>query len=276
VARFVAVEQFGLAGFDEENVGTAEADQGTITLSWDDPAGLGATLAPGTRILSVRFEMLGELDARSDVSLSSVPTALEAADGELKPVPVTFQPGELRVVPPSVRISGQVRYYEGGFPVSGVTLRLIGGEEQTVVTESDGTFEFMAAPGENYRLEPSKSNDSPAASGVSTLDITVIRRHILGIALLDSPLKRLAADGNDSGSITTLDITSIRRLILGLTASLPAGVWRFVPSDTQFPDPANPWSREEFRTLEGITEDVSGLDFLGIKLGDVNASWKPL
>ncbi len=65
-----------------------------------------------------------------------------------------------------------------------------------------------------YKVTPIRE-DNPL-NGVTTLDLAIISKHISGIALLNSPYKRIAADANKSGVISTFDIVAIRRLILGL------------------------------------------------------------
>src|SRR6185503_13837904 len=107
------------------------------------------------------------------------------------------------------------------------------------------------------------------------LDISLIRRHILNIALLDSPYKLLAADVNGSRTVSTLDLTFIRRMILTPTNPLPTGLWRFVPSDYAFPNVQSPWDAPTNHAYSGLSADLGGQDFLAIKMGDVNNSWTP-
>ena len=44
------------------------------------------------------------------------------------------------------------------------------------------------------------------ASAVTTFDLVLISRHILGLEALDSPYKMIAADVNMSGTISTSDV----------------------------------------------------------------------
>jgi hypothetical protein len=115
----------------------------------------------------------------------------------------------------------------------------------------------------------------PIANGVTTADITLIRRHVLGLTPLDSPYKVLAGDVNGSDSVTTADITLIRRLILGTSTNFSGGLWRFVPSDEAFTNTAKPWTATRMRRYASLAAGTtSGQDFKAIKLGDVNGSWK--
>jgi len=56
-------------------------------------------------------------------------------------------------------------------------------------------------------------DDNPR-NGVSVLDAILIQRHILSVAPLNSPYKRIAADVNQSGNISLMDVIILRRLIL--------------------------------------------------------------
>ncbi len=117
-------------------------------------------------------------------------------------------------------------------------------------------------------------DDNPL-NGVSTFDLVLISRHILGIQSLDSPYKVIAADANHSGSITASDIVELRKLILGIYPKLPDNTsWRFVDAGFTFPNPANPFqfSFPEGRSWGDILANTIGPDFYGIKVGDVNCS----
>jgi len=142
-----------------------------------------------------------------------------------------------------------------------------------MTTGADGSFGFTVQPQGPYTLTADKSNEDPVSQGVTTLDIALIRRHILAIANLDSPYRILAADVNDSSSVTTLDIALIRRVILAITDTFPGGLWTFVPSDFVFENSLNPWPFESVRSYSNLTSDALDQDFIGIKHGDVNGSW---
>jgi len=181
----------------------------------------------------------------------------------------------LRVVS-TVTLGGKVRFHANPLlMVPGVRVAVAGGVTRTAATPVTGDFSFDLDVGGDYDLTATKLEEIPGAQGVSTLDITLIRRHLLGISALDSPYKLLAADVNRSDSVSTLDITLIRRLILGLTNNFPSGAWRFVPSNGFFPNPDAPWGFEAARKHRGLGAASSTEDFIGIRMGDVNGSWTP-
>jgi hypothetical protein len=145
-------------------------------------------------------------------------------------------------------------------------------------TAPDGSYLFSNVLPEHtvYHLIPYK-NDDPL-NGVTTYDLVLISRHLLGLEPLDNPYKIIAADANKSGTVTAFDIITLRKLILGLTPELPNNTsWRFIDRAHVFPNPNNP-----FQTLfpESILDTIDGIDlldddFVALKVGDVNASAAP-
>jgi hypothetical protein len=143
------------------------------------------------------------------------------------------------------------------------------------ITSNDGYFEFAAEVNENYEVSPHR-NDDPL-NGVSTMDLILISKHILGIELLDSPYKMIAADANNSGTITASDLIEIRKLILFITEEFNGSdAWRFVEEEYTFPDPTNPFafSFPSIYSINGLTADQIA-NFIAVKIGDVNGSATP-
>ncbi len=124
-----------------------------------------------------------------------------------------------------------------------------------------------------YRVTPEKV-DNPL-NGVTTYDLVLISKHILGLDTLDSPYKMVAADANATRSITTQDIVETRKLILGIYTEFPAvNSWRFVDKDYTFPTP-NPFSAAFPENIILSTFPDDAVDFVGIKMGDLNNSAVP-
>jgi hypothetical protein len=134
-------------------------------------------------------------------------------------------------------------------------------------TTEDGVFHFVN-PLTGYEIS-SVRNDNHK-NGVSTLDLVKIQKHLLGIQLLDSPYKLIAADANNSESVSALDLVEIRKLILGLYTEFPKNQsWRFVNSSFEFADASHPWPFDEIVGVQGLT---MGHDFIAVKVGDVNGN----
>ncbi|MFN0034084.1 MAG: T9SS type A sorting domain-containing protein, partial [Saprospiraceae bacterium] len=124
-----------------------------------------------------------------------------------------------------------------------------------------------------FTIAPEK-DDNPL-NGVTTYDLVLISKHILGIEPLNSPYKMIGADANKSGSITTFDIVEIRKLILGIYTELPNNTsWRFVDKGFAFPNVNNPFQTAFPETVSIASASVNQMDknFAGIKIGDVNGT----
>ena len=146
------------------------------------------------------------------------------------------------------------------------------------VTDTAGVYIFPnSAPlGSAYTVTPAL-DDNPL-NGVSTFDLVLISKHILGLEPLPNPYRMIAADANRSSSITTFDIVEIRKLILGIYTELPANTsWRFVDKNFVFPNTGNPFQTPFPESISATNVQASQLanDFVAIKTGDVNATALP-
>ncbi len=125
----------------------------------------------------------------------------------------------------------------------------------------------------NYRAIPSSNENW--LNGLSTYDLVLISRHILGIDTLNTPFKLIAADANQSGSITTFDNVLYRKLILGIDEELSnTNSWQFIDKNYVFQNPLNPFLETPAASISGsgLSFFADTLKFTGIKMGDVNNS----
>jgi formylglycine-generating enzyme required for sulfatase activity len=272
--RFLGVTNVSLRGLSGANFGTITNAQGQIdrvSFSWDDPDLKGVTLTNGASLFSAVFVVIGRPGNQIPIRWSDQPTPRSASVSSEEVGFVTTD-GWITV---DSEVSGRIDYYASGAgPISGVTVAMTSGDKiRSAVTSAQGTYSMMAES-RAFDLIPALDTDSPLVNGVSTLDVSVIRRHILGVTPLDSSAKVLAADVNGSGSINTVDITWVRRFILGLIPQLPGGLWRFIPSTHTNSDPMQAWSAPSIRSVPAGASTLSAMDFIAIKLGDVNGSWR--
>ena len=143
---------------------------------------------------------------------------------------------------------------------------------------SDNTGSYMfgqAVPmAGNYTVTP--TNDNNPLNGVTTFDLVLMSKHILGLEPLNTPYKLIAADINKSNSVTTYDIVELRKLILGIYTELPQNSsWRFADKSFTFADPQNPWIFPETKTVANVLNNQFSDDFVAIKIGDLNGSALP-
>lgn len=163
-------------------------------------------------------------------------------------------------------------------PVEGVTFTLSGNPppglppfNTLIIQDSAGCISLSPSwpLSTDYTITPLKDDDYN--NGVSTFDLVLMSKHILGIELLNSPYKIIAADVNKSNTVTTFDIVELRKLVLGIYSELPNNTsWRFISKDFVFSNPANPFVSVPFKEFFSLTDDP--VDFVAIKIGDLNCS----
>jgi hypothetical protein len=174
---------------------------------------------------------------------------------------------------PVAHVNGMV-YTEDIEMVYDVEMHIESQNMSTDIMSTTGEFAFTGLNMyEDYSIEAFK-NDNPL-NGVSTLDLLLIQRHILGLEYLDTPYKIIAADIDNSQSISAIDLIELRKLILGIYSEFKDNYsWRFVEADFQFLDPQHPFPFSENIELEDLEVDVNDADFIAVKIGDVNRSAK--
>lgn len=145
------------------------------------------------------------------------------------------------------------------------------GSEMHQITNKEGAFNFSnMAKGGQYIVTPEKNDD--ALNGVSTFDLVLIQRHILGLDNIVSPYRQIAADANKDGKISASDLSDLRKLILGITDKFSNNTsWRFVDKNYTFTDVKNAQG-EAFPGVYHINQLNTDMktDFIAVKVGDVN------
>lgn len=127
-------------------------------------------------------------------------------------------------------------------------------------------------PGQyNYRM--AKATQSRDA--ISTKDIVMIQRHILGIEKFKDTVQNIAADVNFNFQITASDITEIRRIVLGIKETFSiAKPWYFLKSDwRQIAKPNRPIADIEFKGILVQNFPLTNVNVYALKMGDVDFSY---
>ncbi|MEZ4892431.1 MAG: hypothetical protein R2778_05390 [Saprospiraceae bacterium] len=189
------------------------------------------------------------------------------------------QNGYARPVVVGFDISGTIKTH-WDIPMKGVKVQLSDniGNSQATFTDTTGYYIFEnITGGANYTLLPSK--DTNDLNGITTFDLFLISKNILGLEPLDSPWKMIAADINKSSTVTTSDIVEARKLLLGIYSKLPVNTsWRFFPEFTQFADPSNPFMGPlppNNISINNLQADYPNANFRGVKIGDTNNTADP-
>lgn len=171
--------------------------------------------------------------------------------------------------PDFYRLEGNI-YTEEGDMVQSVEVGL-NAEPFVYVTDNDGFYTFSVLEELDYEISPYLNSD--ITNGVTVYDLVLISQHILGLNLLDSPYKLIAADANNNQLVTTLDLIAIRKVILQMEVAFPNNTsWRFVDAQHIFPNPYAPWGFPETINFTFLETNHLDSDFIGVKVGDVNGS----
>ena len=162
---------------------------------------------------------------------------------------------------------------EDGRNVENVEVKVIGMPGLETMTDVKGDFTLQnLRKGATYQITAEKKDD--VMNGISTFDLVLVTKHVLGIQLLDSPYKLIAADIDRSGSVTTMDIVHLRSLILNINTELPKGSssWRFIDANFTFKHPQNPFldSFPEAIKITDLETQELNRSFKAVKIGDVD------
>ena len=278
VVTYSSVSQSAIASLTAGNFGTTTAAAGKVSFSWFDPTLAGVTLADGTILFAVNFNVIGTGGQFSPVLLGDSPTVREFDDTSLAPIASVTYPGRINVSN-NISISGQLRSWYVTNGIRNATVALRGTPNATTFSDINGNYSFNnVLQGSADTITPSKNNDSLRTNGVTTLDVVQVQHQVLGTYQLSGPYALIAADVNGSGSITTSDYAQIQALILGnITTFTGNKLWSFVPTSYVFSNPQSPWGfpTSRYYTAANTTASQTAQDFIGIKLGDVTGDWNP-
>jgi hypothetical protein len=173
-------------------------------------------------------------------------------------------------------ISGRVYSYKDEIPMPNILIDRKLNQAESIheqcLSNEEGYYGFPSNPFyENYILSAHKTDE--ILQGVSTLDLVLIQKHILGILPFSSPDQMLAADINNSGDISGLDLLILRKLILGIDQDFPESrSWLFLEAAHELAM-ENPWYYHSEIGIDELSDDVQSADFKTIKIGDVNESF---
>jgi len=139
--------------------------------------------------------------------------------------------------------------------IPNVDLVFSGGIDTTITTFVTGQFLIPDINSNGPFVVTPEKNDN-ILNGLTTFDLVIITKHILGVEPFANAIQEIAADANKSSNVTTFDVVLLQQIILGLETTLPAGSWRFFPKAMEF----------------NSIDELRDLAFTGVKIGDVNNS----
>ncbi|MEM9888847.1 MAG: hypothetical protein AAF849_23335 [Bacteroidota bacterium] len=178
----------------------------------------------------------------------------------------------------NLSISGEVKDVNGT-AICDALVKLIDDNDNLVaivITDETGGFEYEnLLEGANYTLKVEKAGE--IINGVSTFDLVLINKHIMGEELITDPLALYVADIDSSQSVSVVDLIIIRQYILRIATNSAVPSWQFFSSDAVIQDSNNPWISSDIQTrrFNNLTASVVGADFVGYKTADINSSVNP-
>lgn len=154
--------------------------------------------------------------------------------------------------------------------INDVELRL----NEQLVTKTDFLGQYFIdnlLPNTDYTLAPFL--DSDPTNGLTVLDLLAINKHLLNTAPFESIIQLIAADANNSKSLSVLDLIEIRNVTLNTKPNFNNNTsWRFLLRNARMGSIEGFNFEIEETAKWGNLEDNQIVDFIGIKVGDVNGS----
>jgi len=108
--------------------------------------------------------------------------------------------------------------------------------------------------------------------GLTTLDLVLTQRHILGLDTFTHPLQYLAADVNNDKKVTASDLVHMRKIILGIDTHFKRNTsWLFL-DEASMKTETNPWLIKRHIDVPSGRHDLDHLRFVALKVGDVDGA----
>ena len=254
-----------------------------FAFAWSPLGTTGTTFNDGDTVLTLHVELVGLDNEMSAVNFISTPTPLVISQGcGVLPygTAVSGTAGSIFIDPnTTVTISGTIMGEDGDLQEN-VLVSMTGDESGSTTTDANGEYSFTIPNNSIVTLTPS-SNATPIR-GVDAVDLAfLVSEFINGGGVINSPYDLIGGNVIPDGipGIQIADVSRARQEIVSLTPTwMPQfNSFRYVNSDYIFTNPTAPWAEvfEENRSLTA-TGNMTNLDFISVKMGDVNDSWVPL
>ena len=169
-------------------------------------------------------------------------------------------------------VSGTIKSCNSDKGINNVTVTFDDSEERrTSSTNSEGRFEINL-PANTYEVSASKKIDG--INGLSTLDLVIIQKHLLGLKPASDICKMAAMDINSDGKLTAADILYGRKMLLGYSEA--KSNYNFLSDQFILENTGNPTIslKDAYKMNINVEKGkiVDYVDFSGILAGDVNYS----
>ncbi|MEZ4909479.1 MAG: T9SS type A sorting domain-containing protein [Saprospiraceae bacterium] len=268
-AQFESFEKASING--DLNFGLLSPSLATVI--WDNISPID--LPDNTVVMYINLKVTSLFSGVSTISIIESPTSISAEQNLTTVIPSVIG-GSYCSTASTFNLCGKI-LREDNVPIPNVTVTLSGAKSATTTSDAGGNYCFGDInANQNYTITPTKT--TTPKNGVNSGDVSAIRRHILALEKLNSPYKIIAADASKTKSVNSGDVSEIRRLILSLINEFTNNdSWNFIPKSHTFSNPTNPFASAIPSTIiiTNLNADASNLDFVGVKVGDVNLSNTP-
>ncbi|MCG8310185.1 MAG: T9SS type A sorting domain-containing protein [Cytophagales bacterium] len=261
--EFVAIEEPGTGEAGDFDL--SKVEEGELVYTNINEAPLN--LPDSTKLFAIRFKAL---NGQPQVVLSFVDESINIKSVDDIEMPFDSENAMISILQNKF-VSGEISTYNG-FGVEGVKVSTKGEEPIENFSEVGGLYALDTYENESYVISAQKTDDPRLNTGVTTLDIIKARRHLLKIQELNIPYQIVAADVNMSKSVTALDLALMRLVVLGAEKGFKDGInWLFIPEIYDLTEDPFDFATD-FEVH--LTDQNVDLDFVAVKIGDVNNSWK--
>lgn len=221
----------------------------------------------------------GEIRQQREVSYTY------ANGGTIQPTATIYNPCDTLVlmfpelnIPPSFKASGRAESGSWTGEIAGIANTLLFAESTSFpfppeLTIDNGFFQHEKLwEFASFRLRPFK-NDDPL-NGLDIADVIQLSRHLSGSTLFSFPEQTLAADLNCDAVITNDDLLELQKFLLEPGKVFPdsCASWVFWPQHFALEDASNPFDHPVDIAIDSIQADTLGLDFYGVKRGDIGGN----
>jgi parallel beta-helix repeat protein len=172
-------------------------------------------------------------------------------------------------------ISGYVGYFNktDTLPVKNVRL-LVENQPYSATTTEQGKYTLNDLPAATYVITPSKKDDT---AGLSATDASRILKKAVNNYDLNC-YEQIAADVTRNGSIEAPDAARVAKYVAHQAVNDVFWLnndhidWTFISRTISS---CSDWPPIEYSSSGTVNNSNTDLNFIGIRLGDVNASWSP-
>ena len=178
-----------------------------------------------------------------------------------------FTNGSVEITVSSYDLVGHVVYYDMEKNVYDVSVEIDGPADSYDTTNNAGRYSYSDLSNGNYIVMPRSCLDS---SGFSISDAVKVQRYLAGAEDF-SYYQMIAADANSDCMISIADIVKMIRHLVKIEP-LACGNWTFIDSSFQI-NSGNWCNPSESIDVDFSGASIDGVNFIGIRNGDVNCSW---